>query len=135
MTIRFRAAAMTAALVVLGGMVSVGPTGAQEPAGSKAGEAAKKKNDPSRRVPPYFGQIGLTAEQRATIYGILAKRHEKIEALEQQIAAEKAEMITQCEGALTETQKKLLDNLRRAAVEPVTSKTTSKTAEAAKPVK
>ena len=103
-------------------------TGAQEPAGAQPAEpVAKKKHDAAHRVPAYFGQIALTTEQRANIYGILGKRYAKIEALEQQIATEKAEMLTQCEGTLTETQKKLLDNLRRAATEPVAAKTTEAT--------
>ena len=123
MTIRLRAAAVATTLTVLGLVASFERSGAQEPAGAKPAEpAAKKKHDAARRVPPYFGQIGLTAEQRASIYGIQTKRYEKIDALEQQIATEKAEMLAQCEGALTETQKKLLENLRRAAVEPNTPK-------------
>ncbi len=102
-----------AAIALMGGL----PLAAQDPGASKATAPAKKR-DPSRRVPPYFGQIGLTTEQRASIYGIQAKRMEKIEALEKQIAAEKAEMLASCEGVLNETQKKLLETLRKAAAEP-----------------
>jgi hypothetical protein len=95
------------------------PLAAQEPAASKpAAPPARKKQDPSRRVPSYFGQIGLTTEQRASIYGIQAKRFEKIDSLERQIAEEKAGMLADSEGVLNETQKKLLDNLRKAAAEP-----------------
>ena len=69
MTIHKRAGlAILAALAVTAGGLSLD---AQEPA-SKVDPAAKKKQDPSRRVPPYFGQIGLTTEQRASIYGIQA---------------------------------------------------------------
>ena len=126
MTIRIRAAAMAATLTVLGLIAAVDPIGAQEPAAPKPSEpVAKKRHDASRRVPDYFGQIGLTAEQRASIYSIQSKRFEKIDALEQQIATEKAEMLVQCETTLTEIQRKLLDNLRRAAAEPNTSKSTS----------
>jgi hypothetical protein len=95
------------------------PTEAQEPATPKpAAPNVKKKQDRSHRVPDYFGQIGLTEQQRSSIYGFQAKRYEKIEALEKQIAAEKAEMLADCEGVLNETPKKLLENLRRAAAEP-----------------
>ena len=126
---RMRAAA--AATLVMAGLAAFGgATPAQEPAAAKPAEPAKKKQDPSRRVPPYFGQIGLTTEQRANIYAIQGKRLDKIEELEQQIAKERAEMIAQCEAVLTDTQKKLLDNLRRAATEPAAA---SKSAEAAKP--
>ena len=129
---RVRMVALVAALTVTGWVGLDQVTAAQEPASPKSVEpAGKKKHDAARRVPAYFGQIGLTTEQRATIYGIQGKRLEKIEALEQQIAAEKAEMLAQCEQSLTETQRKLLDNLRRAAAEPAATKT----AEAPKPAK
>jgi hypothetical protein len=134
MTIRKRigAAALGLAVVALMGGL---PLVAQEPATSKSpAPAAKKKQDPSRRVPIHFGQIGLTTEQRAGIYGIQSKRHEKIDALEQQIATEKAEMLADCEKMLNETQKKLLDNLRKAATEPAPkTAATSRPAEAPKP--
>lgn len=107
-----------------------GSVGAEDPAPavtstatSKTADAVnKRKHDAARRVPAHFGQIGLTAEQRATIYTIQGRRLEAIDALEQQIAREKAEMIAQCEATLTETQRKLLDNLRRAATETGTAR-------------
>ena len=117
MTILKRSSLMAlglSALIGAGGL----PLVAQEPAPKAATPPAKKKQEPSRRVPAYFGQIGLTTEQRASIYGIQGKRIDKIESLEKQIAAEKSEMISECEAVLNETQKKLLDNLRKAASEP-----------------
>lgn len=117
MSIHKRAGGLVLGLAAVALMGSL-PLAAQEPAASKATAPAAKKKDPSRRVPPYFGQIGLTTEQRANIYGIQAKRMEKIEALEKQIAAEKAEMLASCEGVLNETQQKLLETLRKAAAEP-----------------
>jgi Spy/CpxP family protein refolding chaperone len=100
------------------------PLLAQEPAAPKTAPApapappAKNKQDPAHRVPAHFGQIGLTIEQRASIYAIRGKRMEKIEALEKQIAAEKAGMLSECEAVLTDTQKQLLENHRRAAAAP-----------------
>lgn len=126
---RMRAAA-AATLVVAGLAALGGATRAQEPAASKPAEPAKKKHDSARRVPAHFGQIGLTTEQRANIYSIQGKRLDRIEELEQQIAKERSEMLAQCEGVLTDTQKKLLDNLRRASAEPGAA---AKTAEASKP--
>ena len=128
MSNRFRTVAVAAAMAILGLMTLDRVTAAQDPAPAKPPEpVVKKKHDAARRVPAYFGQIGLTTEQRAHIYGIQSKRLEKIEALERQIAAEKADMLAQCEGTLTEIQRKLLDNLRRAAAEPVTTKTVDTT--------
>jgi hypothetical protein len=43
--------------------------------------AAQRAIDPSRRVPRYFGQIGLTTQQRESIYKIQAKEFKKIEDL------------------------------------------------------
>ncbi len=114
---KFRLALVTMMCVVLSDRL---PSVAQEPGASKGTTPApvvKKKADPARRVPAYFGQIGLTPEQRASIYTLQAKHQEKIDALEQQIAAEKATMLSGCEAVLTETQKKLLGNLRQAAAE------------------
>ena len=131
MTRRVGAVAVATSLTVLGLLaVDQRPIAAQEPAAAKPADPAKKKHDAARRVPAYFGQIGLTTEQRANIYGIQGKRMEKIEALERQIAVEKADMLVECEATLTETQKKLLDNLRRAAAEPA-----PRTVEAARPAK
>jgi hypothetical protein len=126
MTIRKHAgAAVLSALAVamMGGL----PLVAQETAVPKTTTPAKTKPDPSHRVPSYFGQIGLTAEQRARIYGIQAKHASKIEALEKQIAEEKAGMLSECDGVLTDVQKKLVENLRGAK-----AKTASKTADASK---
>ncbi len=95
---------------------SKGPAPASAPASAPA-PVAKKKTEPARRVPSYFGQIGLLPEQRARIYSLQARHQDKIEALEKQIAAEKAEMLAGCEATLTDTQKKLLGNLRQAAAE------------------
>ena len=134
MTIRKRTGAVALGLMTVAFLGQL-PLVAQEPATPKPANAAPKKRDPARRVPPYFGQIGLTTEQRASIYGIQAKRIEKIDALEKQIAAEKGEMLATCEGVLTETQKKLLDNLRKAAAEPGPKPpaTATRTTEAPKP--
>ena len=77
--------------------------------------AAKPKADPSRRVPNHFGQVGLTPEQRESIYKIRKAQHEKIEALRAQIAEVESKSMVECEAVLTETQRKLLENLRAAA--------------------
>lgn len=134
MTIRKRIGAVALGLLAVGLMGQL-PLVAQEPAPKPAAPTAKKKQDPSRRVPRNFGQIGLTTEQRSSIYAIQAKRLEKIEALEKQIATEKAEMLAECEGVLNETQKKLLDNLRKAASEPApkAAAPAAKPADASKP--
>ncbi len=78
------------------------------------GPPAAKKNDPSRRVPPYFGQIGLRPEQREEIYKIRAKHSKKIDELQAKIDAIRAEMMTECEGILDPTQKQVLAARRKS---------------------
>ena len=57
MVIRVRALAVAAALMVVGLVALDQTTGAQEPAASKPTEPpVKKKQDPSRRVPPTSGR-------------------------------------------------------------------------------
>lgn len=122
-------------------VASVLTAGAQEPgkpatapkdpkpavAATKPGEL-KRKYDPARRVPPYFGQIGLNINQRESIYKIRSKHQSKMEDLEKQIAAIQSEMLTECEAVLTDTQRKLLENLRSAT--PGTPATTTADAKA-----
>jgi Spy/CpxP family protein refolding chaperone len=82
--------------------------------------------DPSRRLPNYYGQIGLTPEQRESIYKILGKHQEKLEAQRKQIAELRSEMMKECESVLTDPQKQLLETRRRApAREPERTATTS----------
>lgn len=103
------------ALIVLLAMAS----GAQEPARPETPAKtetppARKAINPTRRVPYYFGQLGLTPDQRESIYKIVAKHQSKIDALQRQVNESRAQMVTECEGVLTDTQKQLLDSRRRA---------------------
>jgi Spy/CpxP family protein refolding chaperone len=88
---------------------------AQEPGAPKA--RLKKAFDPTRRVPMYFGQLGLTNEQRESIYAIQAKQMPKIEALDKQIEELRAQIMKDCEAALTPAQKELLDRRRTGVAE------------------
>ncbi len=95
------------------------PLGAQEPkvpsSETKTTPApAKKTFDPARRVPTYFGQLGLTNEQRESIYKLQGKHMPKIEALEKQIAEIRAQSLTECEGILTASQKQILEQRRES---------------------
>ncbi len=126
MAARSRFHALTMILGV-SGVVSLGAfrLAAQEPA--KADDAAKpaaakKAVDPSRRVPPFFGQIGLSPEQKEEIYKVRGKHQEKIDALEKQIATIRGEMMAECESKLTDTQKQALES-RRASAESKKAKT------------
>jgi hypothetical protein len=89
------------------------PLAAQDPKSDSP--AARKTIDQARRVPPYFGQIGLSTEQREQIYKIREKRQHEILALYKQIEEIQGLEMTECEGVLTDAQKKLLAQRREAA--------------------
>jgi hypothetical protein len=98
------------------------PLLAQETTAAKPGDAAgspppatKGAYDPTRRVPPYFGQVGLTPEQKEGIYKIRARHQQKITDLQKQLAQAQTEMLAECETVLNDTQKKLLTYRREAA--------------------
>ncbi|HEU5117547.1 MAG TPA: hypothetical protein VFT74_12960 [Isosphaeraceae bacterium] len=81
---------------------------------------------PIRRVPMHFGQVGLTPSQRERIYEIRTRHHERIEALNQEIARLEAAETTECEAVLTEAQRRLLAHSRAAArARSLTRKTAS----------
>ncbi len=84
---------------------------------TKAKKAGKRAVDPTRRVPDYFGQLGLSDTQRESIYKIRAKHQPKIDALEKQLEELRGQMVKECETLLTDAQKKLLEERRAGAAE------------------
>src|SRR5262245_58151601 len=119
---RFVAVAVsTAALTMI--LSSDLPLGAQEPRGGSQADSPtktktyKKAFDRSTRVPMYFGQLGLTEDQRASIYKVQGMHMPKIEALEKQIEEIRGQMMKECEAVLTPAQKQLLEQRRAAGVE------------------
>ena len=103
------AAGLGVALILGAGFL--GDVQGQEPSGKSA--SGKKKSDPSRRVPPLFGDIGLTSEQKEKIYSIRAKHAGKIAELQRQIDDLEAQSLKECETVLTSTQKKMLEDRRK----------------------
>jgi len=101
----------TAALMAAGTLIAQETT---TPKPSTPAPAARRTVDPARRVPNYFGQIGLTPEQREAIYKIRGKHQAKIDELEQQIDEIQAQMLVECEGVLIDTQKQMLAQRRKA---------------------
>ena len=121
MAIWGRLGGMALGLAVVSSLAAY-PLVAQEPGAAKQEKGAapatsKPANDPARRVPDFFGQIALTQQQREDVYSIRAKHQKKITELEKQIAQIRAEMLTECESVLTNTQKTLLTDLRKASAE------------------
>src|SRR4051812_46529050 len=106
-----RAGLATAALMAAGTLIAQETT---TPKPSNPAPAARRGGDPARRVPDYFGQIGLTPEQREAIYKIRGKHQAKIDELERQIDEIQAQTLVECEGVLTDTQKQMLAQRRKA---------------------
>jgi TolA-binding protein len=116
---------------------------AQEPSAAPASRkpaatTAQRSFDPARRVPTYFGQVGLTPQQRESVYQVQAKEMKRIDELQKQIVEIRADMVKQCEALLSPTQKQLLEQRRTASREariaPVPTSATAPTpAKAADP--
>ena len=113
------AAAMT---MLSGGLPLIAQESGKAPAEPKAKKTAKKAFDPTRRVPDYFGQLGLSDEQKESIYKIRAKHQPRIDELEKQLDELRGQMVRDCETVLTDTQKKMLVERRAAAAESRTKK-------------
>jgi len=108
------AAAASAALLTfaLGGVIP--SIAAQDAAPAKS---ARKAPDPTRRVPTYFGSLGLSTEQREEIYAIQAKYVPQIQELERKIEGLRERQMSDCEDVLTPAQKKILGEARKSAVD------------------
>jgi Spy/CpxP family protein refolding chaperone len=85
---------------------------------SKASSPGKNAPpDVTHRVPAYFSRLGLTEQQRETIYKIEGKYYPQIQAMEKQEEELRTKMKSECEGVLTPAQKQRLEQQRKAASE------------------
>lgn len=104
-------------------------------ADSKAQDTAKSKNSASnsnvqvtrkpsdtsknaknfRRVPQYFGQVGISDQQREAIYSIREKYAIRQAQLEEELASIQEKIMIDCEAVLTPAQMDSLIKLRTAA--------------------
>ena len=98
-----------------------------KPADPAKAPAPAQAYDRARRVPPFFGQVGLTTEQRESIYKIRGVHQPKVDDLRKQVAAAEAAMLAECETVLTDAQKQLLNYRRQAAAEKRKSRNAAKT--------
>ena len=122
-TTRFGVLAAGAVAVMMAGTY---PLGAQEAKPSpkaessgRPGPSERRSADTSRRVPPFFAQLGLTPEQKEEIYTIRRKHQEKIDALNKQLGDLQSQMLNECETVLDDTQKQMLET-RRNSKKPTT---------------
>ncbi len=136
MTIRDRAISASFGIICAVGLASP-TTSAQEPAKggapsrSTSTAAARKVDAQTRRVPDFFGQIGLTPEQREDVYKVRGKHLVRIEELEAEIAKIRDQMQADCEAVLTDTQRQLIDQRRKATARPTAEPSTASKSEAA----
>lgn len=86
------------------------------PLGASA-KSARKAPDPMRRVPTYFGSLGLTAEQKEEIYAIQGRYIPQIQELQAKIESLRERAMADCEDVLTPAQRKILVEARKTAID------------------
>jgi len=91
--------------------------GADKPAaGKSAGKKATKKRRKARgRVPSYYGQVGLSPEQKKKIYAIQKKYRSQMQDLIKQLLALRAKQQSEIDTVLTPEQAAKVKALRDAA--------------------
>lgn len=87
----------------------------EKPAAVQPKPAATQRRQPAGRLPNYYGQLGLSNEQRLKVYAVQAKYAEEIQALRKQIAELEAKRDGEIDALCTETQKTQLGELREKA--------------------
>lgn len=92
----------------------------------KASSPSKKKKTFRRRVPNYYGQVGISKKQREKIYEIQKEYFNEITALEEKIEELKEKRNGEMYDVLDDSQKKKLDNLREAAAKKRKSRSSKK---------
>ena len=92
---------------------------------SKASATETKK--PTRRLPRFYGQIGLEEKQREEIYGIQADYKKDIDELEEQLAELRADMKKDIEDVLTDDQLDKLEDLVDASSKKSSSRSSRST--------
>jgi hypothetical protein len=98
-------------------LVTGGLAGQEKSAANKSEPKTIKKVTPSKgrqRLPAYWGQLGLSTEQRQKVYGVQAKYDAEIDKLEAQIKELKDKMGKERLDVLSADQKKKLDDIIRA---------------------
>jgi hypothetical protein len=108
MKLRAKIGAIGLGLALVLGSGSAGLV-AQEPA------RTAPKSSSARRVPPYFGQVGITPQQREAIYTIRAKYAERLVQLKQEMAGLQTKEMAECEAVLNDQQRAALAEKRAAS--------------------
>ncbi len=83
----------------------------------KAKSGRQAPPDAEHRVPPYFGALNLTEEQKESIYKIQGKYLPQIQELEKKAEDLREKRMLEVEDVLTAPQKKALAEARKAAAD------------------
>jgi len=102
-----------AVVAALSASWAVGAEAGAAPAAEKS--EAKKARKTTARLPMYYAQIGLSAEQRAKILKTLDDYAPKLADLRAQLEAMTKERDDAVQGELTDEQRQKLDDLKAAA--------------------
>jgi len=87
----------------------IGSVAAQE---TQEETPAKKVRKKARgRVPNHYGKLGLSSEQKETIYDVQAKYRAQIEALEQEVADLEQQQSIEITEVLTDDQRQSLKKI------------------------
>ena len=101
------------AAMFLGSQLPISSSVAQDDAKPAAEKKVRKK--PRGRLPNFYGQAGISTDQRSKIYSIQADYKEKIDALKKQIADLEEKQNKDFEAVLTPEQLKTVKDLEAAA--------------------
>ena len=80
--------------------------------------AAARTYTPYRRVPSYFGKVGLSGQQKEDIYVIRGRYRAEIAELERRVEELSRQEMEACRSVLTDAQRKLLDQISRVSKSP-----------------
>ena len=108
----------------VGGMVlsqadaQAGDTNPAKPAAAKKAPAEKAAKKPAKqrgRLPNFYGQIGLSDEQRDKVYGIQQQYRDQIRDLQQKLNELKDKQTAEIDAVLTPDQLKKVEELKASS--------------------
>jgi TolA-binding protein len=104
--------AMVAFSLLIGG-VSAQEKGEAKSSGSSKSAKSEKETKLRGVLPAYFKQLGVTDDQRQSIYKIQNEYADKLDDLEKKVEELKAERNKKYLAALTKAQRERLDELKK----------------------
>lgn len=78
------------------------------------------------RVPPHYGKLNLTQEQKNKIYQVQASYKSQIDSLKKQLADLNSKRKAECKSVLTASQKTMLDKILSEVASKKSKKTVKK---------